>query len=156
MKLPGAKSQSAMEYVTTYGWAILILTIAVLVIVTSGFLTPKPINLCFFQYNFTCTSYTINSNGILNVSILQRTGYNITTTYMGCDSNASSSPILSYIPANVPNGGSFSETLQCYSSGKDFNSTLGAYYKGYIILEYTSSISGYAHTVAGRIIYNIN
>jgi hypothetical protein len=150
------KAQSAMEYLTTYGWAILILAIVVLVIVSSGFLTQKPADLCSFQYNFTCTSYYINSNGILNVSITQRTGYNITATYIGCDSNVSSSAILKSISINVPNYGNFSETLQCYYSGKDFNSTIGSSYKGYIIFEYTNSLSGYAHTIAGRIVYNIN
>lgn len=144
-----------MEYLTTYGWAILILAIVALVIVSSGLLTQRPTDICSFEYNLTCSSYYINSNGILNITIAQKTGYNITATYIGCDSNVSSSPILLPISDNVPNGGSFSSTVQCYYGGKYFNSSISGTYQGYVVLEYTSELSGYQHTNVGRIVYNI-
>jgi len=48
------KSQSAMEYLMTYGWAILVVLIALGALFYLGVFSPKTPNICQFNVPFSC------------------------------------------------------------------------------------------------------
>src|SRR5271154_1936866 len=95
------KLQSAMEYLTTYGWAILIIGIALIVIfslVSSG--ATQPPQQCLLPAGFSCLNYYMTQNGMLQLNLLQSTQYPITITSVGCN-NPESVTRMDY-PANQP------------------------------------------------------
>jgi hypothetical protein len=73
---PRKKGQSAVEYVVTYGWALLFLVIIMAWILASGVLTPSYLvsEECYLGPNLACAfqlykeSDTLNTNIALNVS----------------------------------------------------------------------------------------
>lgn len=60
-----AKGQAAIEFLTTYGWAILALIIVLGVLVTSGILAPNYLvsEECAFGTNFRCSTVLLNPPG---------------------------------------------------------------------------------------------
>ena len=59
------KAQSAMEFLTTYGWAIIILVVvlAFIVFLLSSLNSAVP-NTCIFNSGFSCSDFLIESNSI--------------------------------------------------------------------------------------------
>ncbi|MCL5008176.1 MAG: hypothetical protein M1562_02925 [Candidatus Marsarchaeota archaeon] len=153
--IDGGRAQSAVEYLTTYGWAILIIAIVIAVIFSSHILMQPQTQLCTFTANFTCTS-ALNSNGIVNLSIEQNTGGQIDITAIGCNSAENTSFMTQISPSLVlDNGNSISKSVQCYTDGKEFNKTVGTTFHGYVIINYTNPISGFNHIAVGDLIRDI-
>src|SRR5271155_5865269 len=109
------KLQSAMEYLTTYGWAILIIGLALAVLfalISSG--ATEPTQQCLFPAGFSCINYFMAQNGMLEINLLQSTQYPITITAIGCNNPESvarmdypaNQPYLS-VPVNVPIGANY-------------------------------------------------
>lgn len=75
------RSQGAMEYLTTYGWAILIIIILIAALFAFGTFHSPVGSSCETTPEFSCTtpsfSGTISSGGILTVSIDQGLGFAI-------------------------------------------------------------------------------
>jgi len=62
----GKKSQAALEFLTTYGWAFLIILIMIGALAYFGILSPSKLlpGRCNFGSEFGCKSYTITRNGV--------------------------------------------------------------------------------------------
>ena len=77
----GAKGQSAMEYLITYGWAILIIAIALGVLFELGLFNPSSFvsTSCIFPADFSCIFSTLSSNGMLTVNMQQSTSSSLET-----------------------------------------------------------------------------
>ena len=58
------KSQSAMEYLTTYGWTILIIAIIFLAFFELGIFNQGGSNSCIAQSGFVCTNPVYGTNAI--------------------------------------------------------------------------------------------
>ena len=60
-----SKSQAALEFLTTYGWAFLIILIMIGVLAYFGILSPSKLlpNRCSFGPEFQCLSYQISATG---------------------------------------------------------------------------------------------
>ena len=68
--LRGKKAQAAMEFLTTYGWAILILIIVIVALANLGvFRSPNTPNTCSVSAPFACSDVKINSSGYANISL---------------------------------------------------------------------------------------
>ncbi|MBL7148187.1 MAG: LamG domain-containing protein [Nanoarchaeota archaeon] len=59
------KSQSAMEYLMTYGWAILIILIAIGALFYLGVFSPSTPSVCQVQAPFVCSDFIVGSNALL-------------------------------------------------------------------------------------------
>ena len=57
------KSQVAMEFLMTYGWAILIILIVIAVIISTGVFNPKIPNTCTSVSPITCYDVKMDTNG---------------------------------------------------------------------------------------------
>lgn len=87
------KSQSAMEYLMTYGWAVLIIAIVIAVLFDLGiFGAPTATTTCVAQAGFLCTSPILTNTGVLYVQFAQNSGGQMNITGLGC-SNSSIAPI---------------------------------------------------------------
>lgn len=71
------KGQAAVEYLTTYGWAILVLVILVAVLLSSGILSPSMAlsEECTFGSNVPCEFALFNDGGTTKISLRLFNGF---------------------------------------------------------------------------------
>ncbi len=152
------KAQSAIEYLTTYGWAIVIITIVLVAMFELGLFQPPVSTTCIFPAEFGCLSATLFSvNGQVNLTIQQSTQSTINITAFGC--NNSGNPSNMVIPNNPPSnqltvalGSTVTFNVLCYDNGTAVNIAPGQIFKGYIVLNYTDLQSGFPHTAVGQLV----
>lgn len=168
--MSASKGQSAIEYLTTYGWAVLIIVGIIGVIFWLDLIGPSDAfsTSCFFPGDINCVATAINTTGNFTLDIGQGTGHQIRVTAVKCtqDTNASpnetdmlSPPItIAYGQhAWVANGSSW-----CYNYFNG-NSTkaeglIGAAYKGKMYVQYEEVDTGMTHLLVGDVIikYDMN
>ena len=147
------RMQSALEYLTTYGWALLIVAIVAVAL----FLLAKPTQTqeCALPGDFGCVNYAFMANGTLNLTIIQNTHAPIYITAAGCATQKSTQDMQRvsaasqglYIPVGVPE----SFEIECYSKGAPYITSLGSYFNGYVSLNYTDTATSLPNTVFGGI-----
>ena len=107
------KSQAALEFLTTYGWAFLIIIIMIGVLAYFGVLSPSKLlpNRCNFGPEFPCLSYQISATGFklrlkngvgepINVESISLTTEGA-TPYTGCTPSGFSLPFNSWKSSNT-------------------------------------------------------
>jgi hypothetical protein len=160
------KGQSAVEYITTYGWAIFALIIVVGIIMASGMFTPNFFisESCNLGSNFNCRSAVYNSNAasssLISFELLnsfayqvQITDITITTTDGSANFALSpSTPLSIESGAKVTFQGPFSGKRLSDNEVKQFN-VLVTYRS--CAPELGTGCSGDIHTVSGRIIAKV-
>ncbi len=152
-----AKLQAAIDFLVSYGIAILIIIIAVDVIYNTGILNTLLLpNSCSANPGFSCSNMSINSNGVLYMRIAQATGAALTIQGAGCSTLPSSSNDLpaygnlyvtnqiAYYPIGtdpyglvVYSGTSTSIQMYCYSQQGIAKNSYGTAFYGYVWLNYT-------------------
>lgn len=152
------KLQSAVEYLTTYGWAILIISIVILALfeIVSG--APQ-VQECILPAGFSCPSFYMATNGMLFINLVQSTQYPIQVSALGCVNPESLSHMIpvnqiTSAPANVinmPIGSNRTFTFQCYSNNTAFSGPIKSVYSGYLIINYTNAYTDFPNTVYGSI-----
>jgi len=147
----------------TYGWAILIIGIALVVLfslISGG--AAQPAQECLLPAGFSCLNYFITQNGMLQLNLLQSTQYPITITAVGCN-NPESVSQMDYpanqpyfaIPVNVPIGANYSFAIQCYSNSSAYFGNINSEYSGYVIINYTNAYTEFPNTIYGRIVAKV-
>ncbi len=77
MEVQRKKAQSAMEYLMTYGWAILIIAVVLVALFSLGVFKPSVSNSCVGQPGFVCENAAVShTTGNLIVTVGQVTGTN--------------------------------------------------------------------------------
>jgi len=158
------KAQAAVDFMMSYGIALIIIFIAVAVIYKVSVLSPVlAISSCTAAPGFECESYALNVNGILALQLSQATGGSIIVRGAACSSqpnNTGNKPafgnikvanaIAYYPPGNsvgtglsVYSGGSGTMNMYCYLQPGIAKGMLGNSYIGYIWLNYT--VPGYGN-----------
>lgn len=81
-----SKAQSAMEYLMTYGWAILIIIVVIAVLFYTGVLDPGNFtpNSCTFEPGLSCRVYKLDTDGQLSFTLGQATSHRINVTGLYC------------------------------------------------------------------------
>lgn len=149
------KAQSAIEYLVTYSWAILVISIALGALFLLGLFNPSTFitNQCIFPADFSCLSNFFYQNGTITINFAQQTISGINVTAAGCNSAGLPTNMSTFIPANyLQIGGNITITAYCYSNGTIFTSQPGTVYKGYVIVNYTDLETGFPHVLVGKII----
>ncbi len=153
-----------MEYLITYGWAILIIAIALGVLFELGLFNPSSFvsTSCIFPADFSCIFSTLSSNGMLTINMQQSTSSPINITAIGCNSNASLSHMVYFpngidlqIGSNVTVSGNSTEELQCWSNDTVFTGNPGAIFRGYVLINYTDIQTGFPHTISGTVLEKV-
>jgi len=78
------KAQSAMEYLMTYGWAILIIAVVLGALFELGVFNSSSFfgTACIAQSGFYCSNPVLSTTGTLNITVGQATGTTFTNTYV--------------------------------------------------------------------------
>ncbi len=156
------KQQAAVDFLVSYGVAILLVAISIYVVGRLGiFGNSLAQPTCSTAASFSCGAFVFNANGLLTLTLTQALSSSVNVIGMACSSGINvtgDAPaygnvrILSYssAPSFYPNAqlqnglvmyGDQSETLQinCYGSGGISAQNLGQPYSGYVWLNYTST-----------------
>jgi hypothetical protein len=150
------KLQSAIEYLITYGWALLIIVIALLILEVAGvfnsnsYIHPS----CLLPSSFECVNPSFSANGILTFGIKQGTGYPINITGAYCNTlQAIPSNALLFQSNDIAVGGNITISIPCYvNSTAQFSGKPGSIYRGYLMLNYTNLATSFQTTVSGSVV----
>jgi len=142
------KSQAALEFIMTYGWAILVVLVAVGALAYFGVLNPDRFlpSKCTLSAGIGCVDFTaVNpfgvGNGYITVSIRNSLGYDISNVvFKASDCTDTDSVSL------IKNG---QDPVQL--SATSCTITSGGKYSGEINVSYTNADTGIAHTTKGSI-----
>jgi hypothetical protein len=147
--------QSAFEFLTTYGWAILLLAVVLGVLYGTGLFNSGTFTntQCFISAGITCQSAYISVNGILSLQFLQGTSGPISITAVGCTQNGSITDMQTINQVYLPAGKVYTLEVQCYSSSgnKPVSGAVGTVFSGTIIINYTDEQTGIPKTITGKI-----
>lgn len=159
----GSRAQSAMEYLMTYGWAILIIAVALAVIYYFGVLTPSSFvgQQCLLPSGLSCTVVGMATNGLLTLNLFQNTQSQINVTAIGCNSTYAfpSSIVVSYAVANqisIPSGSNATLAVPCYSGSAAFGGVVGSEFTGYVMVNYAKTYVGLPHSTSGTVIAKVS
>jgi hypothetical protein len=167
------KSQAAIDFITAYGFAILIITIAVYAVLQLGiFNYSSAPQYCYSQSPFSCVAYSINTTGSVALVISQSSGGILNVTGAACSTTPNTTRIgpkfgnvnivtysahPSYYPNSNLNGGLIIYPgaqaviyIKCYSSNiGTAGSAIGNTFTGYVWINYTfSGLPSSYHNVA--------
>jgi hypothetical protein len=146
------KGQAAMEFLMTYGWAILVVLAAIGALAYFGVLSPKLPNQCVMASGFGCPESKI-MNDTVKLNLVNSIGYDLTGATItlagqapntGCDDTIT----LADAPYSIEpfnNGAStgvINFTCSPLVSGK---------YKGTVTVVYTKAGESISHTATGTI-----
>ncbi|MGC8586130.1 MAG: hypothetical protein ACP5K5_01125 [Candidatus Micrarchaeia archaeon] len=154
------KLQAALDFLVSYGVAILIIAVALYVIYRIGAFTPTVApQYCNPAPSFMCNLAAINTSGVLTLSFAQVTGGAINITGIACSTAVNTignSPMYGnvgvnsykaapqFYPSNQLQNGvmlyssnSISLNVYCYSGGGIAKASLGSAFTGYVWLNFT-------------------
>ena len=148
------KGQAAMEYLMTYGWAILVIVIVLAALLYLGVFNLRTPELCQLQVGTTCSSVKLVYNtGAFNFTLTNGLQKQIIVSAAGCSNN----PNMNLSTAHALAADSISMTdiadvtidvgsaksvagFNCYNSdGSTANGSIGADYRGKLYLRYAFS-----------------
>ncbi len=138
------KGQAAMEFLMTYGWAILVVLVAIGALAYFGVLNPSRFlpSSCTIAPGISCDDFKVTAS---SVQLLLRNGLGddltaVTVAINGC----STSSATSWNDGKVL-GGIAGTTLTCTNNG-----AVGSRFKEDVTVAYTSG-AGVSHSVTGEI-----
>lgn len=152
------KLQSAMEYLMTYSWALLVVALVVATIFALGLFNPGAFvgTQCVLPAGLACTTVYIVSNGVLTLNFQQVTLNPINLSAFGCNRNQTVAHMQ--IPFNPPTnqiqmqvGANYTFSVQCWAGASKFSSAPGGIFQGYVFVNYTEVNTGFPHTVPGQL-----
>ncbi len=153
---PSIKAQSAIEYLTTYGWAIIVIAVVLAALFQLGLFSPNSVvsTQCLFPAEFSCLSSILYStNSSIAVNLQQALPSNINITAVGCNNQGTIQFMQSVSPpATVGIGGNYVFNAICYQNGTTLAISSGQIYRGYLLVNYTQIQTGFPHTVIGTVI----
>lgn len=160
MILKSKKGQVAIDFLASYGIAIVIMLVAIsvlfLLIPSTSYIFPEQ---CVPAPGFACGYYSLDKTGILTISLSQAIGGTITINGAACSSQLTTNSLPqygnTYVTDNtlfypqgsnpgaglaVPSGGSVILYMYCYGpNGIATSRFTGGSYSGYLVLNYTIS-----------------
>ena len=137
------RGQAAMEFLMTYGWAILVVLVAIGALAYFGVLSPARFlpSSCQLQSGVSCDSYKVATNGI-RIVLRNGLGQDMRNVVIGvneCGTMASS--------VNVTDGSTTNQVITCtLTAGSRFKETVWAYY---------TDPNGVTHNNTGQIVSTV-
>ncbi|MDE1761988.1 MAG: hypothetical protein KGH78_02220 [Candidatus Micrarchaeota archaeon] len=148
---------------TTSGAFVLIIAVCIaLLAVLVGLGVFGPAQFCGFQCifpaGFACLNYSLSTNATLTINFEQSTSSPINITGFNCTSGSN----VEIIPIRqasdeiyIPVGANSTIRMSCYSGGEIPPYPLGAAFEGTVGINYTEALTGFPHTVYGRVFVKV-
>lgn len=155
------KAQAAVDFITSYGIALIIILASVGIIYSIGISNAKYATpTCNSAPGFSCAFFSMSVNGILTLKLAQALGSQLTINGIACSTGTNTvgnkplygniyvtNSVTYYPPSNDPGSNTIYSNsyyifyLYCYSSSGIATSSYGNWYSGYVWFNY--SIPGY-------------
>ena len=156
------RAQVSLEFLTTYGWAIVLLVAIAAVLFWLGVLNPRSVvtSTCALPGDLGCKGYALNLDGKLLFDMGQSTGKSIRVDSLRCtqetNPNFTGADNLTSPGVTIPDGGHArltNGTKYCYlSNGSIAAGSVGGLYKGRVYIQYIELDNGLPHLVAGDVV----
>jgi hypothetical protein len=142
--------QVVADYLNAYLSTIAIISLMLVVFYSFGVFNPSTyvISRCELPMGFVCKSFSLSSNGLLDITIENTMQDPINITALGCSSKALSN-MQSIGPVYLPRGASYTFTTYCAGAQ---GMQAGSVYTGYISINYTDEASLISEGTFGKII----
>ena len=157
------KLQNALEYLSVYGWAIIIIGVALATLYALGVFSPSHFvsSQCFLPAGLYCSSFYLFTNGLLKVNLLQTTQAPINITALGCNENGTAYDMQQpYNPPTgqitLPIGSNYTFSVQCYNGASYYSGSIGDMYSGYLLINYTDITTGFPQVAYGKIVAKVS
>jgi len=152
------RAQAAMEFLMTYGWAILVVLAAIGALAYFGVLSPGNLlpHKCEFSAGLDCTETpSVSAAGLVQFPLTNSNGYRVhplTAVPSGDVTGCGAATFLQSGAAvtEVPNGESFIVNIPGCTVPQ-----AGERYSAQVVISYTSNSTGMTHNVNGRIVGKI-
>jgi hypothetical protein len=151
------KLQSAIEFLVTYGWMLIVLAVMLLALFYSGVLNSNTYaaQKCILTSSLNCVSFFMSDNGLLTINLLQSLGESINITALGCNQNGALTNMQQYYPQRnqifMPIGSNYTFNVQCYTNTGPFSGKALSAFAGTIIVNYTNDFTGVPQTAFGKV-----
>jgi hypothetical protein len=154
----GRRAQSAIEYLTTYGWVLIIIAIAFGALYALGATNPNTYSAqeCVFASGFSCLNYTMSSNGVLHLNLQQSTQNPIIVTGIACTQNGTATDFYATSNQLVTVGSNELFDVQCYTPSGAFAAQIGGPFDGSIFVNYTDQLTKFPGTAVGKIAVKVS
>lgn len=139
------KSQAALEFLMTYGWAILVVLVAIGALAYFGVLSPDRFlpNRCNLQAGLSCVDFKLDaSDNTITVVIQNSLGFDISAITVTAEKCGTSTT-----PATLNNGAEGTYTTGVCTTPL----VIGARYKGFLTVDYTNTETTVEHRNVGSI-----
>ncbi len=130
-----------MEFLMTYGWAILVVLIVIGALTYFDIFSISLPNKCTPTSGIVCIDHVVSSSDI-SVVLRNSLGYDMSSVTVAIEDCGTDST-----PASIANGEQETYTISCSQTGNTF--------KGDLNITYTLSDTGLSHTTRGSIISKI-
>jgi hypothetical protein len=156
------KLQSAMEYLMTYSWAILVIALVLAALFALGLFNPGSVlsSQCILPAGLSCVNVYMVSNGLVSINLLQATTTPINITAWGCNANQTVAHMYcpgGVCPAPPANqikmqiGANYTYNVECWGGSSTISGSPGSLFRGYLIINYTEFTTGFPHTIVGQL-----
>ena len=158
------RAQNAIELLITYGWAILIIAIALAALFYFGVFNPQNSvgTSCIINQAFQCSNIQLSTSGLLTFTLLQDGYQQVNITGIGCSENSSNEHILApnALPATrvyMPEGNESNLTVQCYgASTSKFSGNVGTILNATLYINYISDLGDFPYSSTGKVITRVS
>ncbi|MCD6549150.1 hypothetical protein J7K41_00340 [Candidatus Micrarchaeota archaeon] len=149
------KGQSALEFITTYSWAILAITFVIAVLFFTGYFSMSKFyrTECVIHPDFPCSkpvAYYDGSTVHVKANITNGIQYNITINEIMISDTERNSGSVGALPVTIKPGDSFIMDAE-FDVGKGWENTVKRFF---VVINYTDEF-GIDHTAAGRIVTKV-
>ena len=121
------KSQAALEFIMTYGWAILVVLVAIGALAYFGVLSPEKFlpSRCTLASGIACLDHKATATSLVVVA-KNSLGYDVTITDLKAQQCTAQTPLT----ISFPNGGTYTADMVCVNSASSkYNGAFNMTYK---------------------------
>ena len=154
------RAQAAMEFLMTYGWALLVVLVAIGALAFFGVLNPSKFlpNSCSLAPGFACTDFKASASGNTVTIVLQNglgDTLNSVSLYLNSANPGCSAPSGLFTPSTITmqDGGTTTLTLTC--AGTTLTGKSGSKLKGDLVISYYTQSGGQLHQKIGQLVTGI-
>jgi hypothetical protein len=139
------RGQAATEFLLTYGWAILVVVVAIAALAYFGVLSPDQFlpEKCTLPPGMACLDYKVTETDV-QLFLQNSMGYDITITAV----NLTDEGCVNSTNADLINGGEILYTISC-------SNTAGSKFKSDIQIDYVNSATNISHSKLGNLITEV-
>lgn len=143
------KGQAALEFLMTYGWAILVVLAAIAALAYFGVLSPDRFlpNKCTLQGGFSCTEFKVNSAGE-SVQFTVQNNLGVDADDVEVSLTSDDCTVTTGVQWNQPLGNGDETDLMTFNCQAN---TLGSKFRGDINVTYVRAGETVSHTTIGSL-----